>query len=410
VVEGAVTSELGPILRSIGRRKTTFALVVLELASGFTIISTLLLTSAWYIHKGDVNSGYPEDQLVAVSLHRAAPGDDAAAARVALAERLSAETGRLQALPGVAAVVAVSGHMLDELWGFPTSFRPGVNPGVGQGSLYGWSVAASGAVGAALDLRVRAGALPAAGDPAAAGAAVITRCLREGLFPGGRPAVGQTIVSQDGRPVRVAAVIEDVFGRMPFMHNPSCLAFRFDGAFDEREAYYLVRAQPGQREAVLAALPQLFGPSGPGQLVQVKRFDSSRGIHTQLIEALFVIFAIMGVTVGLLALLGAAAVASFLVAERTRQIGIRRAIGAARRDVIRYFLVENAVASLLGTGLGLMMTAALYVVMQRVFIGIQFNVRFLGLTALLLWLVATLAAMIPARRAAEIPPSIASRV
>jgi putative ABC transport system permease protein len=115
------------------------------------------------------------------------------------------------------------------------------------------------------------------------------------------------------------------------------------------------------------------------------------------------------VTVGLLALLGALAVSSFLVAERTRQIGIRRALGATRRDVIRYFLVENALATLLGTAVGLLMTACLYLVMRKVFLGIQLSPKLLLLTGALLWIDATLAAMIPARRAAQIPPSVASR-
>jgi hypothetical protein len=47
--------------------------------------------------------------------------------------------------------------------------------------------------------------------------------------------------------------------------------------------------------------------------------------------------------------------------------------------------------------------------MRRVFVGIQLGPKLLLLTGGLLWLDATLAAMIPARRAADIPPSVASR-
>jgi putative ABC transport system permease protein len=412
-------NELGPILRAIARRKSTFALVVLELASGFTIISSLLLTSAYYFEQGDKQSGYQEDDLVAVSVQRAAAGASGGEARAQMQRHMQGDLARLAGVPGVAAAAAVSGHMLDELFGYPIAFRAGAGQAGGTpaqpagpgGHQFGWSLAATPSLVEVLDLKTVEGVLPTSQDAAAAaGGAVITRALRDGLFAPGVTAVGKTILTGDRGPARVLAVIENVYGRMPFTYHGDFLAIRFDGAFDERESHYLVRAAPGQRDAVLARLPAAMGPSGPGVLVKVKPFDSSAGMHTDFMEALFIIFAIMGLTVGLLALLGAAAVASFLVAERTRQIGIRRALGATRQAVIRYFLVENAVATLLGTGLGLVMTAALYLLMQRAFPGIRLNVSFLVLTALLLWLVATLAAMIPARRAAEIPPSVASRV
>ena len=41
------------------------------------------------------------------------------------------------------------------------------------------------------------------------------------------------------------------------------------------------------------------------------------------------------------ALAGSLALASFSVAERTRQIGVRRALGASRGEIVRYFLLEN---------------------------------------------------------------------
>jgi putative ABC transport system permease protein len=196
---------------------------------------------------------------------------------------------------------------------------------------------------------------------------------------------------------------------MPFMPKGQCAAFHFGRLPDEREATYLVRSRPDRRAEAVRAVQALFGASTSSQWVSVVPFDSSTGVHAAFVRGLVVILSIMGVTVGLLALLGALAVSSFLVAERTRQIGIRRALGATRRDVIRYFLVENALATLLGTAVGLLMTACLYLAMRKVFLGIQLSPKLLLLTGALLWIDATLAAMIPARRAAQIPPSVASR-
>jgi putative ABC transport system permease protein len=118
---------------------------------------------------------------------------------------------------------------------------------------------------------------------------------------------------------------------------------------------------------------------------------------------------IFGAVVGVVALLGALAVSSFLVNERTRQIGIRRALGATRQDVIRYFLVENSIATALGEGLGLLCTLGLFMTMKRVFPELALGWHFLAITGVLLWLNTTLGAMIPAHRAADVPPSVASR-
>jgi putative ABC transport system permease protein len=76
---------------------------------------------------------------------------------------------------------------------------------------------------------------------------------------------------------------------------------------------------------------------------------------------------------------------------------------------MRYFLVENALAVAAGTVLGIIATLVLYLMMKRLFHGLVLDWRHLAITAVLLWVDATLAALVPARRAADIPPHVASR-
>jgi putative ABC transport system permease protein len=118
---------------------------------------------------------------------------------------------------------------------------------------------------------------------------------------------------------------------------------------------------------------------------------------------------LLGINVGFVALLGPVAVASFLVAERTAQIGVRRALGATRFDVIRYFLVENALAMALGTSLGALLTVPFFLFMRRYFYGAELRPWMLILTAALLFVDGTLAALLPALRASRIAPSVAAR-
>jgi putative ABC transport system permease protein len=116
-----------------------------------------------------------------------------------------------------------------------------------------------------------------------------------------------------------------------------------------------------------------------------------------------------GATIAVTALLGVLAVSSFLVTQRARQLAVRRALGAGSGDIIRHILVETWLATALGTALGLAATLALCTLMRQAFPGLVADGRLLALTALVLWIDCTAAALVPARRAARIPPSVASR-
>jgi putative ABC transport system permease protein len=107
--------------------------------------------------------------------------------------------------------------------------------------------------------------------------------------------------------------------------------------------------------------------------------------------------------------LGVFALATFNVSTRTKQIGTRRAVGARRRDIVRYFLIENGLitstgilvgcALALGTGYWLSLQYALP----------RLDLYYLVGGVLLLWAIGQLAAWQPARRAAAVPPSVATR-
>jgi putative ABC transport system permease protein len=66
-----------------------------------------------------------------------------------------------------------------------------------------------------------------------------------------------------------------------------------------------------------------------------------------------------------------AAVAAFLVGDRRRVVGLRRALGATRWDILRYLLLENLLATQIGNGLGLASTLLLLAGVQRRFAGLH---------------------------------------
>jgi putative ABC transport system permease protein len=410
-----VNLHIGPIVRGMSRHKAIFALVVLELASGFTIISCLMVTSSWYFSVGHKATGHDEQNLVAVRVVTPNP----AAAPVPQAEGVGDaphaapdadrdDRAAIASLPDFQALTAVSGSAIDERWTFPTAFARAPAAGDPGPEAFGMLLAVDRTAGAVLGFRFVAGHLPDGPAAQQAQQVVITRKLGQRLF-GGAPAVGQTISGDRLAPVRVAGVIEDVMMATSLLPHAESVAFHFGAPPDERDRRYLVRARPGRRAALLAALPAALGPVRADRLVSVAPFDVRRSRGQEISNGLVLFLSIIAAVVALMAMIGTMSVTSFLVTERRQQIGIRRALGASRADVLRLFLVESSIATAVGTGIGLVVMSAMFLPMRRVYLDLHFGWGQLVLSAVLLWLNATASAMIPAARAARVSPSVASR-
>jgi predicted permease len=112
----------------------------------------------------------------------------------------------------------------------------------------------------------------------------------------------------------------------------------------------------------------------------------------------------------ILAMVGLYGLLSFTVTQRTREIGIRVALGAQQRDVLRLIIGQGIGAILFGVGLGVVAALALTRLMSSLLFGVQPTdaPTFLSVIVLLL-LVAMAASYIPARRAAGVDPLVALR-
>jgi putative ABC transport system permease protein len=106
---------------------------------------------------------------------------------------------------------------------------------------------------------------------------------------------------------------------------------------------------------------------------------------------------------------GIAGLASFWVQQRRRAIGIRRAVGATRRDILRYFQAENALIVGGGIALGAVLAFALNLALMKHYELPRLPLFYLPIGALALWLLGQLAVLGPALRAAAVPPVVATR-
>jgi ABC-type antimicrobial peptide transport system permease subunit len=112
----------------------------------------------------------------------------------------------------------------------------------------------------------------------------------------------------------------------------------------------------------------------------------------------------------MLAIVGLYGLISHMVLQRTREIGIRVALGAQRRDILRMVLRQGMVATLKGVAIGIVAALALTRLLSSLLFGVSPGdwVTFLSV-AVLLVVVAVVACSIPARRATRVDPIVALR-
>lgn len=237
---------------------------------------------------------------------------------------------------------------------------------------------------------------------------LVTEELARVFFPDGN-AAGKTVYDPFGKPTTIIGVVANMEGPWPSSEDnrriwwiperPRMFGFR-----------YLVRAQPGRRDTLIPIIEEHLAASNPDRVVRSVRSVEQYEAESFLNERITAIFLTV-VTVALLAIaaLGIFGLATFNVSTRTKQIGTRRAVGARKRDIVRYFLVENALITTTGIVIGCGLALAVGYWLSVLYRLPRLDLYYLVGGVLLLWLLGQLAAWQPARRGSAVSPSVATR-
>ena len=237
---------------------------------------------------------------------------------------------------------------------------------------------------------------------------LITRALADEMFPG-QPAVGKTLYNALGEPAKVVGIIGLMHGSWTGWDKVGNVSLQPTVASADF-IRYLVRARPGQRDEMMQLAEQKLSAIDNGRIVTKVRTVETFADRSYADDRAMAVY--MVVVIALLvgvAALGVFGLAAFNVSTRTKQIGTRRAIGARRRDVVRYFLIENWLVTTVGVVVGCVLALGLGYWLSTQFELPRLPLWYLVGGVLALWLVGLGAAMIPARRAARVSPAVATR-
>ncbi len=178
-----------------------------------------------------------------------------------------------------------------------------------------------------------------------------------------------------------------------------------------RRMYVAIRGDGPDPAALAASVRQAVWAIDPTIPV-----DDVRTLREIVDTSLFVVqlptrlMAVFGATALLLAAVGLYGVLAYLVAQRSREVGIRVALGARRTDVLRLVITRGVLLALVGIGVGVGLAIPVGWILASVLEGIDANepLIYLGVPAVLI-LVTLLASYVPARRALAVDPLISLR-
>jgi putative ABC transport system permease protein len=179
---------------------------------------------------------------------------------------------------------------------------------------------------------------------------------------------------------------------------------------DSEFVRYIVRTEPGYRDELMVQAEELLASSNKDRIIRnMVTVDEVRKLaylgDAAMIKILTFVVALLTAITGL----GLVGLASFSVARRTRQIGIRRALGATKAAIVRYFMLENFVVSSIGIVAGGILAVGLNIFMVQAFSLTPLAWYVIPIAMVVLWVVGQLAVAGPARKASNISPAIATR-
>lgn len=404
--------EIRPILSTLSRHKTAAALIVLEIALSCAIICNALFIVSQRVETLNLDSGIDDDRIIEIGLSGIGQQTDADA-------RTAEDLAMLRALPGVEHV-AITNQLPFQNGSWNTSLAldpdqeiPTLNATqymVGEGAMTTLGLQLIGGRDFNADEYMSSDVLGNVEDTSSLSSAILlSKPAADKLFPDGG-AVGKTVYMAN-IPLTIVGVVDTLL-RPNLMDNNRTYSVIFPIRMNfNNGGRYIIRAtEPTRRAEVLEQALATLDRNDPNRLVWRKlTFEEGRtNYFANDRDMVGLLLMVCGLLL-LVTALGIVGLASFWVQQRTKQIGIRRALGATRGQILRYFQTENFLLAGIGIVLGMLLAYLLNQWLMGRYELPRLPLLYLPVGAAALWLLGQIAVFGPARRAAAIPPAVATR-
>ncbi|HEY5801840.1 MAG TPA: FtsX-like permease family protein [Burkholderiaceae bacterium] len=409
--------EIRPIFSALLRSKTAPLLVALQIAISLAVLANALYIVNLRVEAASRPSGIAEEANV-FTLHAQPVKRPSHNELVAMQKQ---ETALLRAIPGVKSVAWT--------WAMPMS-RSGTSTGIAV-SKNQTETNASAAMYFTPDsfvhtmgLKLLEGREFNAGEVVEVDAndagngdfprsVIVTQALAKKLFPDATSYVGKTIsfgTGADSSEPRIVGVVERFQAHHASARENGEFSVILPTRLTERFSRYAVRTEAGQRDRVMAQAEEAIRKASPVPLIISSRTTEQDRLERYRNEkSMAWMLAVVSVLLLMVTASGIVGMTVLRVSQRKKQIGIRRALGGRRANIVQYFLTENVMISTAGVVAGCILALALNKLLVSKLELSQVDPMYLAYGAVAFWMLGALTVLGPVIRAARIAPSIATR-
>jgi len=401
--------QIRPILAALRRHKAGTILIALQIALTLAIVCNALFIVHERVERVRRTTGMNEANIVAVqNLYVGSPST--------YLPLMKTDLQALRSMPGVEDAYVTNAYPLRRGgWSTTAQRNPDGGKDGAQSALYFGDEHTL----ATLGVKLIAGRNFTSGEitsfdrnqePAPA-QIIVTKALADKLFPEGN-ALGKSVYYVKGRPSTIIGIVEKLtvpWIDTDFIDNVTIMPMMLDSGYQ----HFVIRTKPGQQDAVFKSVANtLYGVNRMRVLPEKNGVRTFEMVRAAAYEADRGMAVLMSVVCGVLLAITAAGIvglSSFWVGQRRKQIGVRRALGARKSDILGYFMTENFLIALAGVVVGVVLALGMNQWMLT-----QFEMQRLSFTYVLVGVVVLLglgqaAVFAPALRASRVSPVEATR-
>lgn len=406
-----LSTEIRPILASLGKHRIPAMLIVLEIALACAVLCNAVFMIGQRVADIHLTNAMDEAGVSVIQVRGTDPQQ--------AANDIPRDLTFLRGMPGVQAAAAINVMPLSSNeWATSLSATPDTQI-TAASNLNASEFLITRGGQQALGLRLLRGRWFSDGEYASSElgdsyipnthVVIVTQSLAQRMWPGESALGKRAWVDKLG--YTVVGVVADVL--RPERHMDGNAGFYYSAFFplspSKGLGSYVVRSAPQDRQHIVREAVQGLSQMAPNAVVKGQTFSEVRSKYfadtTSMVWMLVLVCAVMLAVTAF----GIVGLTSFWVGQRRRQIGIRRAVGATRGQIMQYFQTENFLLTAVGVLLGMALAFGINVYLMQHYEMQRMPWYYLPGGAIALWLLGQLAVLGPALRAANVPPVVATR-